>query len=85
VPATAVPATAVPEAAASPAAAAGTAVPVSSTAAAPPAPSQEESLNLVSLVGPAVAKRAVPVIVTAVIVLLSVRAVRRRQRRDGEA
>jgi len=84
-PATAVPAAAVPDAAASPVAAAGTAVPVSSTAAPPPAPSQEESLNLVSLVGPAVAKRAVPVIVTAVIVLLSLRVVRRRQRRDGEA
>jgi carbon monoxide dehydrogenase subunit G len=84
-PATAVPATAVPDAAASPVAEAGTAVPVSATAAPPPAPSQEESLNLVSLVGPAVAKRAVPVIVTAVIVLLSVRVVRRRQRRNGEA
>jgi uncharacterized protein len=76
-------ATAVPDAGASPAAEAETAVPVSTTTAPPPA--QEESLNVVSLVGPAIAKRAVPVIVTAVIVLLSVRVVRRRQRRDGEA
>jgi hypothetical protein len=73
----------VPDAGASPAAEAETAVPVSTTTAPPPA--QEESLNVVSLVGPAIAKRAVPVIVTAVIVLLSVRVVRRRQRRDGEA
>ena len=79
------PATAVPDAAASPAAGGETAVPVSGTATLPPAPAQEESLNLVKLVGPAMAKRAVPIIVTAVIILLSLRVMRRRQRPGGEA
>jgi len=69
------------DAGAPPAAASETAVPVSSTTAAPP----EESLNLVKLVGPAMAKRAVPVIVAVLILLLSLRVMRRRQRPDGEA
>ena len=69
------------DAGAPPAAASETAVPVSSTTAPPP----EESLNLVRLVGPAMAKRAVPVIIAVLILLLSLRAMRRRQRPDGEA
>jgi uncharacterized protein len=64
-----------------PAAASESAVPVSTTTAPPP----EESLNLVKLVGPAMAKRAVPVIVAVLILLLSLRVMRRRQRPDGEA
>ena len=75
------PTTAVPDAGASPAAGYETAVP----AASPSAPLQEESLNLVKLVGPAIAKRAIPIIVTGVIVLLSLRVMRQRRRRGGEA
>jgi uncharacterized protein len=69
------------DAGAPPAGASESAVPVSSTTAPPP----EESLNLVKLVGPAMAKRAVPVIVAVLILLLSLRVMRRRQRPDGEA
>jgi uncharacterized protein len=46
--------------------AAVTAVHVTTTTAPPPAPSHEYSLNLVRLVGPAIAKRVVPVILAAV-------------------
>jgi uncharacterized protein len=47
-----------------------TGVPVATTTASPPAPSQEDSLNLVRLVGPAIAKRVVPIVVAAVGVTL---------------
>jgi uncharacterized protein len=40
-------------------------VPVASTASAPPAPSGDDSLNLVRLVGPAILKRVVPVVLVA--------------------
>jgi uncharacterized protein len=62
-----------------------TAVHVSRTTAPPPAPSHEESLNLVKLVGPAILKRAIPVIAAAVIVLLTLGVWRLRNRRSGEA
>ena len=49
-----------------------------------PAPSHEESLNLVKLVGPAVAKRVLPVIAAVAIALLGLRILRVRRRRAGE-
>jgi carbon monoxide dehydrogenase subunit G len=76
---------AVADAGAPPAAEGETAARVSGTTAAVSAPAPEESLNLVKLVGPAVAKRAVPVIIAVLIVLLSLRVMRRRQRPGGEA
>jgi len=67
---------------ASPAAAAGTAVPVVSTADAP----QEDSLNLVKLVGPAILRRAVPVVLGAAgLALLGGIVWRLRRRRPGQA
>ncbi|HYB14188.1 MAG TPA: SRPBCC family protein [Streptosporangiaceae bacterium] len=61
-----------------------TAVHVSTTTAPPPAPSNEESLNLVKLVGPAILKRLIPVIAATAIALLSLRIWRVRRRRAGE-
>ena len=61
-----------------------TAVHVSITTAPPPAPSNEESLNLVKLVGPAILKRLIPVIAATAIALLSLRIWRVRRRRAGE-
>jgi carbon monoxide dehydrogenase subunit G len=61
-----------------------TAVPVSTTTAPQPAPSHEESLNLVKLVGPAILKRALPVIAAVVIALLGLQVLRLRRRRAGE-
>jgi uncharacterized protein len=53
------------------------------TATAPqPAPSQEDSLNLVKLVGPAIAKRALPVIAAVVLVLLTLGVWRLLRRRE---
>ncbi len=53
------------------------------TATAPqPAPSQEESLNLVKLVGPAIAKRALPVIAAVVLALLTLGVWRLLRRRE---
>jgi len=67
---------------ASPAAAAGTAVPVVSTADAP----QEDSLNLVKLVGRAILRRAVPVVLGAAgLALLGGIVWRLRRRRPGQA
>jgi len=73
------------DAGARPAAEGETAVPVSGTTAAASAPAPEESLNLVKLVGPAVAKRAVPVIIAVLIALLSLRVMLRRRRPGGQA
>jgi len=62
-----------------------TAVPMAQTAAPSPEQSQEDSLNLVGLVGPAILKRVVPVVLAAAgIALLSV-LVWRRRRRPGPA
>ena len=61
-----------------------TAVHVSTATAAPPAPSNEESLNLVKLVGPAILKRLIPVIAATAIALLSLHIWRVRRRRAGE-
>jgi uncharacterized protein len=59
-----------------------TAVPVSTATAPQPAPSQEDSLNLVKLVGPAIAKRALPVIAAVVLVLLTLGVWRLLRRRE---
>jgi len=61
-----------------------TVVPVSTTTAPQPAPTHQESLNLVKLVGPALAKRVLPVIAALAIALLSLRILRVRRRRAGE-
>jgi len=61
-----------------------TAVHVATATAPPPVPSNEESLNLVKLVGPAILKRLIPVIAAAAIALLSLRIWRVRRRRAGE-
>jgi len=53
------------------------------TATAPqPAPSQEDSLNLVKLVGPVIAKRALPVIAAVVLALLTLGVWRLLRRRE---
>jgi len=61
----------------------GTAVPVTSTATAPPPQASEDSLNLVSLVGPAILKRVVPVAIGLAALILLVRSLRRRGRPSG--
>jgi uncharacterized protein len=48
----------------------------------PPAPAQEDSLNLVKLVGPAIAKRALPVIAAVVLALLTLGVWRLLRRRE---
>ncbi len=58
-------------------------VPVTSTATAPPAPG-EDSLNLVRLVGPAILKRVVPVVLGVVVLALAGRQLRHLLRR-GES
>ena len=62
-------------------AAVGTAVPVARTAG----PPQEDSLNLIRLVGPAILKRVVPVAAAAGLTLLGGFFWRRRRRRAGKA
>jgi carbon monoxide dehydrogenase subunit G len=61
-----------------------TAVHVSTTTAPQPAPLHEDSLNLVKLVGPAIAKRALPVIAAVAITLLTLGVWRLLRRRAGE-
>ncbi len=61
-----------------------TAVHVSTTTAPQPAPSHEDSLNLVKLVGPAIAKRALPVIAAVMLALLTLGIWRLLRRRAGE-
>ena len=65
----------------------GTAVPVTSTATAPPPQASEDSLNLVSLVGPAILKRVVPVAAAVALLVLVSRRLHlfRRAGRDQEA
>jgi len=59
----------------------GTAVPVTTMTAPPPAQAQDDSLNLIRLVGPAILKRVIPVILAAAgIALLSGLLWRRRRR-----
>jgi carbon monoxide dehydrogenase subunit G len=48
-------------------------IPVASTASAPAAQQNEDSINLVRLVGPAILKRAIPVAAVAVLAVLGVR------------
>ena len=48
-------------------------IPVASTTSAPPAQQNEDSINLVRLVGPAILKRAIPVAAVAVLAVLGVR------------
>jgi carbon monoxide dehydrogenase subunit G len=48
-------------------------IPVASTASAPPAQQNEDSINLVRLVGPAILKRAIPVAAVAALAVLGVR------------
>ena len=62
-----------------------TAVRVTATTAPPPPPSHEDSLNLVRLVGPAIAKRAVPVILAAVGMALLGRLLWQLRRREEKA
>jgi hypothetical protein len=62
-----------------------TAVHVSTTTAPQPALSHEDSLNLVKLVGPAIAKRALPVIAAVMLALLTLGIWRLLRRRAGEA
>jgi uncharacterized protein len=65
-------------------AATGTAVPITTTTAPPPEQSDEDSLNLLRLVGPSILKRAIPVIIAAAIIaLLSGLFWRRRRRPEG--
>jgi uncharacterized protein len=59
----------------------GTAVPVVSTAA----PAQEDSLNLLTVAGPVILKRLVPVLVGVVGLALLSRLIRRRRRGLGQA
>ena len=60
-----------------------TAVHVSTTTAPQPAPSHEDSLNLVKLVGPAIAKRALPVLAAVMLALLTLGVWRLLRRRAG--
>jgi carbon monoxide dehydrogenase subunit G len=48
-------------------------IPVASTTSAPPAQQNEDSINLVRLVGPAILKRAIPIAAVAVLAVLGVR------------
>jgi len=75
----------VSEAAAPQDAGTGSAVRVTATTAPPPPPSHEDSLNLVRLVGPAIAKRAVPVILAAVGMALLGRLLWHLRRREEKA
>jgi len=59
-------------------------VPVMSTTTAPPPQSSEDSLNLVSLVGPAILKRVVPVAIGLAGLILLVRSLRHLGRRGGQ-
>jgi carbon monoxide dehydrogenase subunit G len=61
-----------------------TAGPVSTVTAPQPAPAQEDSLNLVKLVGPVIAKRALPVVAAVVLALLTLGVWRLLRRRDRE-
>ena len=47
-----------------------TVIPVASTASAPPAPQSDDSINLVRLVGPAILKRVIPVVVAVTVLAL---------------
>jgi carbon monoxide dehydrogenase subunit G len=60
------------------------AAPVASTAAAPPAPPSEDSINLVRLVGPAILKRVVPVAAAVAALALLGRRFRHLFRRGGK-
>jgi len=60
-------------------------VPVGHTAYAPPAQDDEDSINLVRLVGPAILKRVVPIIVGAAVLALVSRQLLRRRRSGQEA
>jgi len=60
-------------------------VPVGHTAYAPPAQDDEDSINLVRLVGPAILKRVVPIVVGAAVLALVSRHLFRRRRSDQEA
>ncbi len=62
-----------------------TAVPVTSTAFAPPAQQNEDSINLVSLVGPAILKRVVPVAAALAVLALLGRYLFRRSGRGQKA
>jgi uncharacterized protein len=62
----------------------GTAVPVM-TATAPPTVAQDDSLNLIRLVGPAILKRVIPVVIAAVALALLGGLFRRRRRRPEQA
>jgi uncharacterized protein len=62
-----------------------TAVPVMSTAAAPPPQASEDSLNLVGLVGPAVLKRVVPVVIGLAGLIVLVRSLRHLARRRDQS
>jgi uncharacterized protein len=62
----------------------GTAGPVTATAAPPAAESQEDSLDLIRLVGPAVLKRVVPVVLAAVALILLSLGLRRVRSRQGQ-
>jgi len=60
-------------------------VPVGQTAYAPPPQDDEDSINLVRLVGPAILKRVVPIVVGAAVLVLVSRHLFRRRRSDQEA
>jgi len=65
--------------------AAGATVHVVGSTAPPPPPAQEDSLNLIKLVGPSILKRVVPIVLAAVSVGLLSRFFWRRHSRDGKA
>jgi uncharacterized protein len=58
---------------------------VASTPSAPPAQASEDSINLVRLVGPAILKRVVPVVLAAIGLALLGRRFRNRSRRGAES
>ena len=59
-----------------------TVVPVASTASAPAAQQNEDSINLVSLVGPAILKRVIPVAIAATALALLAHRIRHRLHRS---
>jgi len=71
-------------AASSPVAAAAPSVSVTSTASAPPAAAQEDSINLVRLVGPAILKRVIPVAAGLAVLVVLGRRFRHLFRRDAK-
>jgi len=60
-------------------------IPVATTASAPPAQQNDDSINLVRLVGPAILKRVIPVAVAAAVLALLGQRLRHLRHRGGKA